>query len=90
MHHSTPAPCSPIVGPIMKRSYVEHFYLWNAGFLLQDDLRVACNPGAELGWKSECLIKGVRMQGLRATEHSRHRFYCRADYVIVRILHECI
>jgi len=62
-------------------------YLWNARFLLQNDLCIACNPGAELGWKAECLVKWVCMEGLRPTEHSCHRFNCCADYIVVWILY---
>ena len=58
----------------------------DAALLLQDDLRVSCNAGAEYRGKSQRLIKRVGMKRLSAAENSAHRLDRRSNDVIVRVL----
>ena len=56
------------------------------GFFLQDELGVACNPGAEFSRERNGLIQGIGVQTLRATKHGGHGFDGRAHDVVVRVL----
>ena len=58
----------------------------NAAFLGQDQLRVAGDPGREIGRQRDRLVEAVGVQRLRAAEHRRQRLDRGADDVVVGVL----
>ena len=65
---------------------VHQCHLVNARFLLKDDLCVACNACTEGSGETKRLVKGVGVQGLRASKHGRHRLHSCTHDVVVRVL----
>ena len=55
-------------------------------FFLDDELRVACDAGAELRRQRNRFVERVGVQTLRAAKHRRHRLDGGAHHVVVRIL----
>ena len=55
-------------------------------FLLNNDLRVAGNPGGQRRGKADSFIKRVGVKGLGAAEGCRQRLQCGADDIVVGIL----
>ncbi len=56
------------------------------GLFLDDDLRVAGNPGREVRREVGGLVQGVRVQRLGAAQGRRERLEGRADHVVVWVL----
>lgn len=65
-----------------------HYFpcLWNARFLLENDLSVAGNPGTEGSGKGKSFVKRVGVERLGATKYSSHGFYTCSDDIIVGVL----
>ena len=72
--------------PAASGGWIDLPYLCDSRFLLQDDLRVAGHPGAELRWEAKGLVKSICVQWLGASEDSSHGFHSCADNVVVGIL----
>src|SRR3546814_4199574 len=60
--------------------------LFRSCLFLDHDLRVAGDPGGEIGGKRDRFVKRVGMKALGAAKHRRHRFDRGADDVVVRVL----
>ncbi len=58
----------------------------NPAFLLQHQLRVARDPGGEIGRQGQRLVERIGVQALRAAQRGRHRFHSGADDVVIRVL----
>ncbi len=55
-------------------------------FLLQHQLRVARDAGAEIGGERDGFIKRIGVERLRAAQHCRHCLHRGADDVVVGVL----
>ena len=62
-------------------------YLGDHRLLLDDDLRVAGNPGTERSGQGKGLVEGVGVERLSPSEYCRHRLDACTDYVVVGILY---
>ena len=74
---------------ISKHSLLDHYsnsYLGNAGLLLEDDLGVAGDAGAELCRKTQGLVETVGVERLGPPKHRPHGLHHRPDNVVVRVL----
>ena len=60
--------------------------LARAAFLLQEELRVAADPGGEVGWQGEGLIEAVRVQRLGLAARGCNGLKAGADDIVVDIL----
>jgi hypothetical protein len=54
--------------------------------LLQEQLRVASDPGREVSWQGQSLIERVGVQTLGVPLSCSHRLDARADHIVVHIL----
>ena len=69
---------------VTTRQRIDH--VGDSGFLLQDQLRVARDPGGEFGGQGNRLVQRVGVQRLGAPQHGRHRLIGGADHVVIGIL----
>ncbi len=60
--------------------------LAGAAFLLQEKLRVAADPGGEVGWQCEGLVEAVRVQRLGLATRGCNGLEAGADDIVVDIL----
>ena len=70
-----------VVGAPQRINHIGDF-----GFVLQDQLRIACNPRRGLGRQRDGLIERIGVQALRAAKHRRQRLVSGAYNVVVGVL----
>ncbi|CAB5392094.1 unnamed protein product [Rhizophagus irregularis] len=61
-------------------------HLGHPGLFLQHDLRVARDPGGEIGRQRDRLVERIGVERLRPAQHRRHRLDRGADDVVIRVL----